>query len=328
MRWYRWPTVAAALAALVSGPVAAQQPTGMRGMSAGMGMSHDTASARLMTVIHQLFADHDRITRTVTNLPNGVRALTESDDPRLARLLKEHTADMTQRLAKGEDPNLPPETPTVHTLFRNADKIRTVADTTAKGVVIVQTSDDPQTVAALQKHAADVTDFVREGMSALHRAMMSSGTMMHRMPIDTAASAHAAHAAHVADSSFAALQARGKVAMGVDQYTSTHHFDPSPDGGRIELQRDVDDTAGVAQIRAHLQAIAKAFAAGDFTTPAFVHMQDVPGTSVMAAKRAAITYTYRALPRGGEVRITTKDRDAISAIHEFLAFQRKDHHAP
>jgi len=27
------------------------------------------------------------------------------------------------------------------------------------------------------------------------------------------------------DSSFAALQERGRVAMGVDQYTSTHHFD-------------------------------------------------------------------------------------------------------
>jgi hypothetical protein len=127
--------------------------------------------------------------------------------------------------------------------------------------------------------------------------------------------------------SFAALQARGQQAMGVDQYTSTHLFDALESGGRIELQRDVDDPAGVTQIREHLQAITKAFSSGDFSTPAFVHMQDVPGASVMASKRELITYRYSELPRGGQVLITTGDPDAIEAIHAFMAFQRQDHHA-
>ena len=48
----------------------------------------------------------------------------------------------------------------------------------------------------------------------------------------------------VTDSAFAALQERGKVAMGVDQYTSAHRFDDLADGGRIELQRDPADTVG------------------------------------------------------------------------------------
>ena len=115
--------------------------------------------------------------------------------------------------------------------------------------------------------------------------------------------------------------------MGVDQYTSTHLFDALADGGRIELQRDVEDPEGVAQIRQHLQQIAKAFGEGDFSEPAFVHMQSVPGASVMAAKRAAITYRYRELPRGGEVRIVTQDAEALHAIHEFMAFQRQEHRA-
>src|SRR5262249_14520346 len=102
------------------------------------------------------------------------------------------------------------------------------------------------------------------------------------------------------DTSYAGVQRRGKQAMGVDQSTSTHKFDSFPDGGRIELQRDNDDSAGVATIRAHLKDIAKAFKAGDFSTPEFVHMRDVPGTKVMAAKRAAITYEMHNLPRGGE----------------------------
>lgn len=115
--------------------------------------------------------------------------------------------------------------------------------------------------------------------------------------------------------------------MGVDQYTSAHRFEPLPDGGRIELQREVEDSAGVVQIRRHLRGIAKAFAAGQFEQPMLVHAQDVPGTAVMTERRSAITYAYRDLPRGGEVRITSNDSIAIAAIHEFLAFQRSEHHA-
>jgi hypothetical protein len=129
------------------------------------------------------------------------------------------------------------------------------------------------------------------------------------------------------DTGFAALQQRGHDAMGVDQYTSTHLFDATTDGGRIELQRAEDDAAGEATIRQHLQEIAASFAAGDFSIPAFVHAEEVPGTAVMAARREHITYTYRDLPRGGEVRITTTDAAALRAIHEFMAYQRQDHRA-
>lgn len=132
------------------------------------------------------------------------------------------------------------------------------------------------------------------------------------------------------DSSFAALQARGASAagMGVDQYTSVHRFDDLPDGGRIELQRGVEDAAGVEQIRSHLRHITSAFSQGDFQIPGFVHDRaEVPGTRIMAAKRSAIRYEYRDLPRGGEVRIRSTDAEAVEAIHQFLAFQREDHHA-
>lgn len=134
-------------------------------------------------------------------------------------------------------------------------------------------------------------------------------------------------AAQARDSAFAGVQARGQVAMGVDQYTSTHRFDDLADGGRIELQRDPSDSAGVRTIREHLQSIARAFAEGDFRTPGFVHDREVPGTRVMAERKAAIRYEFRPLPGGGEVRIRTTDREALRAVHEFLAFQRGDHRA-
>jgi hypothetical protein len=129
------------------------------------------------------------------------------------------------------------------------------------------------------------------------------------------------------DSSYAAMQARGKQAMGVDQYTSTHTFDALPNGGRIELVRDTDDSVGVAQIRAHLREIARSFKAGDFSTPEFVHMQNVPGTRIMRGKRDVIAYEAHDLPRGAELLIRTSDPEGVKAIHEFMAFQRHEHHA-
>ena len=143
----------------------------------------------------------------------------------------------------------------------------------------------------------------------------------------TAASTTSAGARGADDSAFAAMQARGQMAMGVDQHTSTHTFDALPDGGRISLLRDIDDTLGIRQIRAHLRLIEHAFQAGDFSTPEFVHMQRMPGTDVMAQKHNVITYRYGELPRGGEVRMTTADPDALAAIHAFMAAQRGEHHA-
>jgi hypothetical protein len=142
-----------------------------------------------------------------------------------------------------------------------------------------------------------------------------------------ASRAEARRAAAEADGSFADVQRRGRAAMGVDQYTSTHLFQPLPDGGRIELQRDTADSADRLRILEHMGQIAAAFGAGDFAVPGFVHAREVPGTAVMAARRAKIRYVVESLPRGAAVRLTSGDSSAIEAIHEFLAFQRRDHRA-
>jgi hypothetical protein len=145
--------------------------------------------------------------------------------------------------------------------------------------------------------------------------------------IASACSAQTGKPATANDSSFAQMQQRGHMAMGVDQYTSQHKFDITSTGGRIELQRADDDSLDIAQIRAHMRLIQHAFAAGDFSTPAFVHNKQMPGTDVMARKSALIAYTYADLPRGAEVRITTSDPEALKAIADFLNAQRMEHHA-
>ncbi|HKE92218.1 MAG TPA: hypothetical protein VKB45_17930 [Gemmatimonadales bacterium] len=127
------------------------------------------------------------------------------------------------------------------------------------------------------------------------------------------------------DSSFAAMQKRGAMVMGVDQYTSRHTFDLLPDGGRISLVRDAQDSAGVRTIRAHMQDIARSFAAGDFAHAFAVHQHELPGADVMRQRRAAIQYSVDTLPGGGAVRITSSDSLAVRAIHRFLSAQRMEH---
>ncbi len=145
-----------------------------------MGMAHNSATMEQLRVIHTLFVNHDRIKRTVTNLPDGIRTVTESDDPQIAQLLKNHVADMMKRVGAGDDPGLPIESDALHSIFRDKDKIRTNVETTATGIVVVQTSDDPKAVAALQEHAAQVSDFAQEGLAALRTAMLKNvgGRMM------------------------------------------------------------------------------------------------------------------------------------------------------
>ncbi len=129
-------------------------------------------------------------------------------------------------------------------------------------------------------------------------------------------------------SDFAAMQSRGAHVMGVDQYTAAHVFEDLPDGGRVVLDRDDPaDTTAILTIRAHMRDIQAAFRTGDFTKPFQVHAQTVPGTTVMRERRVAISYEAIDRPRGGEVRITSRDSAAVRAIHEFLAFQRAQHRA-
>ena len=185
MPWHQGSRFAvAAILTLISmvSPAHAQGPgRGMMGMRGGMnmmGMSRDSATRAQMGVIHEMVMNHERITRTVTSLLDGIRTVTESDDSLIAQRIKEHVATMNDRVVAGDDPGLPVESEALHTLFRNKDRIRTHTDTTAKGIVVVQTSTDSVTVAALQQHASEVSELVRGGMAAMHQAMMKNGGMM------------------------------------------------------------------------------------------------------------------------------------------------------
>ena len=52
-------------------------------------------------------------------------------------------------------------------LFRNSRRYRRSLTYTAKGVAVVETSDDPRITAAIRSRAAEVTGFVDDGMPAM-----------------------------------------------------------------------------------------------------------------------------------------------------------------
>ena len=50
-----------------------------------------------------------------------------------------------------------------------------------------------------------------------------------------------------------------------------------------------------------------------------------PGVATLQARKALVAYAYEEAPDGGRVRITTSDRAALAAVHDFLRYQIKEH---
>jgi hypothetical protein len=75
----------------------------------------------------------------------------------------------------------------------------------------------------------------------------------------------------------------------------------------------------------HLERIAGMFAQGNFSLPMFIHDAVPPGVAVMQHLKGQITYTAENTAQGAQVRIATSNPEALTAIHEFLRFQIRDH---
>jgi len=140
----------------------------------------DAGSSADMGLVHDLVMNHNKIKRTVTNLPDGIKTVTESDDPQVAQTIKAHVTSMSQRLKDGREFNI--FSPTLPVLFENRDKIKSVVEATEKGSVVTRTSTDAKVVAALQGHAAEVTELAQEGPVAMMRGMMSRMALGPRGP--------------------------------------------------------------------------------------------------------------------------------------------------
>jgi len=139
-------------------------PGGMGGGPGAMGgMRGD------MTTLHAMFADRDKITRTIKNLPDGAEATTESDDESIAALLKEHVPAMEERVI-GNKP-LPPMTfhPIFVELIKHAKDYTLTYEETEKGMKVKYHAETPYVVMLVQEHAKLVSRFIKNGMEEIHK---------------------------------------------------------------------------------------------------------------------------------------------------------------
>ncbi|MEO9190683.1 MAG: hypothetical protein ABI224_11915 [Acetobacteraceae bacterium] len=118
-----------------------------------------------------LFASHADVRRVVTDLPDGVHAVTTSADPKVATLIQAHVAEMYARLDSGNA--FPyPMSASVPMLFENSTRYQRKLMALPDGIGVTETSTDPTMIKVIQSHAREITGFVREGMPAMMRGMM------------------------------------------------------------------------------------------------------------------------------------------------------------
>ncbi|MGB7316688.1 MAG: hypothetical protein WBC85_01845 [Planktotalea sp.] len=167
---------------MVQGSAHAQHMTSGQHNHGADGTGHDmtnmpglrgaNASAEESAELAVMFNGFESFTRTVENLPNGIRTVTRTSDPVVMEALVNHVAGMTERVFNNNDPKIIIQSPTLDIFFKRGDGILTDMDILDDGIEVVQTSDDPEVVKALQIHAGEVTEMAERGMDAVHEMMM------------------------------------------------------------------------------------------------------------------------------------------------------------
>jgi hypothetical protein len=128
-----------------------------------------------MSLYIDMFNRHSETTRTVDEIPGGIRTTTQSNSPDLVGQLQAHVSSMYSHLDQGAEVMC--MSGSLPTLFRHANGYRRQLTFTPTGVIAEETADDPALTQAIRAHAQEVTGFVRDGMPAMMRGMMGSGMM-------------------------------------------------------------------------------------------------------------------------------------------------------
>jgi hypothetical protein len=137
------------------------------GRGPGGGDGDNSRFAQDHDVFFFLLDQRDKIDRTITNLPNGIETVTESDDEEVTGKIQEHVASMYDRVENVNPIHM--RDPLFRELFANAKKIKMEMKDTPNGVWVRETSADPYVARLLQEHAKTVALFIKNGRSELHR---------------------------------------------------------------------------------------------------------------------------------------------------------------
>lgn len=124
-------------------------------------VSAQPMSAEARDNIHTLFTEHDSIVRSVELTENGYISLTETDDAKLASILKSHVRQMRTRLKSGKmvrrwDPAFPE-------MVLHYDDMKHKIERTDKGIKVTVTGTTPEAIKVAHNHAKIVSAFAKNG---------------------------------------------------------------------------------------------------------------------------------------------------------------------
>jgi hypothetical protein len=111
--------------------------------------------------IHKLFDNHAKVKRTVTLTETGYIAVTESDDPQIAKTLRSHVSQMQDRLDEGLFVRR--WDPAYEEMVRHYKDLNLKTEATEKGLRVVMTGKTPEAIKIAQNHAQIVSKFAEKG---------------------------------------------------------------------------------------------------------------------------------------------------------------------
>ena len=120
---------------------------------------------------------------------------------------------------------------------------------------------------------------------------------------------------------------RGAQVMPFSLEQTTHIFTKTEKGGLQQvIVKEIPNTEQVKLIQAHLSKVSREFAQGDFSDPARIHGEDMPGLAELRkAKTGEITIEYKELSNGAQINYSTDDPALIEAVHQWFDAQLSDH---
>lgn len=120
---------------------------------------------------------------------------------------------------------------------------------------------------------------------------------------------------------------KGADVMPFDLEKTLHVFTKTEHGGLQQVTaKDAADRDQIGLIRRHLQDLAVRFGRGDFSGPAAIHGDAMPGLArLRAAQPGELTVIYGELADGAELRYSSRSPESVGAIHDFFDAQLSDH---
>ena len=119
---------------------------------------------------------------------------------------------------------------------------------------------------------------------------------------------------------------RGSKVMPFDQNLTTHRFVPNSSGGiQTVTVNDSSDSNQIKLIRSHLHEEAKKFERGDFSAPAAIHGEEMPGLAELQSGGDRVDVEYKELPDGARLVYSSDDSKIVAALHQWFEAQNRDH---